>query len=228
MEPSASAQISIHALREEGDLWLCLTQHTPMTFLSTPSARRATKQSCKEYTTTSNFYPRPPRGGRHHRTKLTHMDKKISIHALREEGDVGINGVSSTSPIFLSTPSARRATILWDDFKRFMGISIHALREEGDYCFRCLSPDSEKFLSTPSARRATVLLSALHIPLLYFYPRPPRGGRRAGRSGSAGESQISIHALREEGDQETGRRSPGLVGFLSTPSARRATRQLSQ
>ena len=132
MEPSASAQISIHALREEGDLWLCLTQHTPMTFLSTPSARRATKQSCKEYTTTSNFYPRPPRGGRHHRTKLTHMDKKISIHALREEGDVGINGVSSTSPIFLSTPSARRATILWDDFKRFMGISIHALREEGD------------------------------------------------------------------------------------------------
>ena len=33
---------------------------------------------------------------------------------------------------FLSTPSARRATLLWEHWKEFMGISIHALREEGD------------------------------------------------------------------------------------------------
>ena len=35
---------------------------------------------------------------------------------------------------------------------------------------------------------------------LYFYPRPPRGGRpgRAGRSDA--HHSISIHALREEGD----------------------------
>ena len=41
-----------------------------------------------------------------------------------------MHGIKSIK--FLSTPSARRATILWDNFKHFMGISIHALREEGD------------------------------------------------------------------------------------------------
>ena len=58
--------------------------------------------------------------------------QKISIHALREEGDNGISAKELANKLFLSTPSARRATILWDNFKYFMGISIHALREEGD------------------------------------------------------------------------------------------------
>ena len=34
--------------------------------------------------------------------------------------------------VFLSTPSARRATLLWFHFLRMDPISIHALREEGD------------------------------------------------------------------------------------------------
>ena len=34
-----------------------------------------------------NFYPRPPRGGRHHCGYIHDEVKKISIHALREEGD---------------------------------------------------------------------------------------------------------------------------------------------
>ena len=34
----------------------------------------------------------------------------------------------------------------------------------------------------------------------YFYPRPPRGGRRQARSGRQVAQDISIHALREEGD----------------------------
>ena len=55
------------------------------------------------------FYPRPPRGGRL-RTGLTaHSGMK-----------------------FLSTPSARRATKLEEENKKFEDISIHALREEGD------------------------------------------------------------------------------------------------
>ena len=56
-------------------------------FLSTPSARRAT--SCRAFfmTATTNFYPRPPRGGR--------LD---SVYVLLSRC------------IFLSTPSARRAT----------------------------------------------------------------------------------------------------------------------
>ena len=57
----------------------------------------------------------------------------------------------------------------------------------------------------------------------YFYPRPLRGGRRAGRERKKHLRAISIHALCEEGDEE----AYGLIAtgaqFLSTPSARRAT-----
>ena len=78
------------------------------------------------------------------------------------------------------------------------------------------------FLSTPSARRATVSAAGCTRQRIYFYPRPPRGGRPARRSfcavsfaflstpsarratNRAGHLRqplpISIHALREEGD----------------------------
>ena len=57
--------------------------------------------------------------------------------------------------VFLSTPSARRATLLPARHHRAATISIHALREEGD-CQGCADgQDGKKFLSTPSARRAT-------------------------------------------------------------------------
>ena len=79
--------ISIHALREEGDLFGIALLHSHREFLSTPSARRATF----------------PLGRYEHRND-------ISIHALREEGDSGVVCSSSTLMIFLSTPSARRAT----------------------------------------------------------------------------------------------------------------------
>ena len=57
---------------------------------------------------------------------------------------------------FLSTPSARRATCYNKLYITSENISIHALREEGD-----AAPRGPK-----SARNN-------------FYPRPPRGGRRA-------------------------------------------------
>ena len=79
---------------------------------------------------------------------------RISIHALREEGDQGRVGVVDGFDGFLSTPSARRATSnLSTDFSSYV-ISIHALREEGD-----------------------VLLGQGCANLNHFYPRPPRGGR---------------------------------------------------
>ena len=57
-----------------------------------------------------NFYPRPPRGGRHR--AADHPPALI---------------------IFLSTPSARRATVAqYVRFPIVVKISIHALREEGD------------------------------------------------------------------------------------------------
>ena len=80
-------------------------------FLSTPSARRAT----------SDFAP-------HFCARL------ISIHALREEGDLLSTTAKAATALFLSTPSARRATN-----------RVHRKNQ------------NLRFLSTPSARRATVL-----------------------------------------------------------------------
>ncbi len=79
--------------------------------------------------------------------------------------------------IFLSTPSARRATgAAIAQFVHVL-ISIHALREEGDRVRVAGEFPRQEFLSTPSARRAT-LSNRLWLGRLF----------------------ISIHALREEGD----------------------------
>ena len=56
-----------------------------------------------------------------------------------------------------------------------------------------------------------------------FYPRPPRGGRLQDVDNDRGLLQISIHALREEGDEGQLKMLVGHSKFLSTPSARRAT-----
>ena len=80
--------------------------------------------------------------------------------------------------LFLSTPSARRATNALMNQDTAGLISIHALREEGDYtrCFDVREEDD-------------------------FYPRPPRGGRHPQNVGGTASRIISIHALREEGDR---------------------------
>ena len=79
--------------------------------------------------------------------------------------------------LFLSTPSARRATAPLILIGGNIMISIHALREEGD--FPAVEPwhDDVLFLSTPSARRATTTTFIRISTSLDFYPRPPRGGR---------------------------------------------------
>ena len=123
------------------------------------------------------FYPRPPRGGRRHHPRLRSGGQKISIHALREEGDDLAEQRGQAHFVFLSTPSARRATR-----------SLYNERE------------AQIFLSTPSARRATSSAPSSLSPRSYFYPRPPRGGRLSRRSSRFLRKKISIHALREEGD----------------------------
>ena len=80
-----------------------------------------------------HFYPRPPRGGRHILQLSGSSDLVISIHALREEGDLCIPCACWLCPRFLSTPSARRATITDRAVRYLQTISIHALREEGDF-----------------------------------------------------------------------------------------------
>ena len=103
-------RISIHALREEGDNRTPWTASAALIFLSTPSARRATESFIFESPAFPNFYPRPPRGGRRRPALLDHVVKEISIHALREEGDIRVSNNIDQKLEFLSTPSARRAT----------------------------------------------------------------------------------------------------------------------
>ena len=147
--------ISIHALREEGDM------------------ARARMRS-----TSWNFYPRPPRGGRRWQLFGSQHKRPISIHALREEGDHLRPGWFRPIRYFYPRPprggrpgsSQRMPAASFDFYPRpprggrpiagasagiSSAISIHALREEGD---RTQGSDGR------SGR--------------YFYPRPPRGGRR--------------------------------------------------
>ena len=193
------------------------------------------------------FYPRPPRGGR--LPYFFYFVKRF---------------------LFLSTPSARRATNIMLRAGQIWEISIHALREEGDVMLRDVrsnvtddfyprpprggrrSPlflassstsyfyprpprggrrdDADRvvvlvqFLSTPSARRATGMTRIVSWYLFNFYPRPPRGGRLSVWLLVKRKVSISIHALREEGDFPFLGVCGRAKAFLSTPSARRATR----
>ena len=168
--------ISIHALREEGDrghssgcsLFCYFYPRPPrggrpaaysgppssMTFLSTPSARRATAGTahCPDRRTISihalreegdekimtgsyilrDFYPRPPRGGRQHGSGQPGRSHRISIHALREEGDLTLEASIVTLSNFYPRPPRGGRRL---DRQRMIA--------------------AIKFLSTPSARRAT-------------------------------------------------------------------------
>ena len=63
--------------------------------------------------------------------------------------------------------------------------------------------EQDKFLSTPSARRATHVGRSHSRVNQNFYPRPPRGGRQRVRWLEEQAAEISIHALREEGDEKS-------------------------
>ena len=67
---------------------------------------------------------------------------------------------------------------------------------------------SARFLSTPSARRATFRFRPGRHASSNFYPRPPRGGRQFIAQPGNREKLISIHALREEGDNGSSSRWP--------------------
>ena len=197
LHQSLHQAISIHALREEGD-------HRPVRFRDCPQ----------------NFYPRPPRGGRHallgvvfiklvflstpsarRATAVGHVVldyvRFLSTPSARRATPAGV--LARWSIRFLSTPSARRATDQCRKVVRIMQISIHALREEGDvgglglplrFCISIHALREEGDASLPP----------LCLPSVYFYPRPPRGGRPSFFSAATSTHQ-----------------------FLSTPSARRAT-----
>ena len=155
------------------------------------------------------------------------------------EGDIiGDNGNWMVYE-FLSTPSAWRATLCPLHPKASRGISIHALRMEGDRNASCprirqqisihalrmegdnedgeTDPNDFKFLSTPSAWRATNFLPALARYVAYFYPRPPHGGRRIATVDFSNDFEISIHALRMEGDAGQSRAVGRRANFYPRP-----------
>ena len=86
----AYMRISIHALREEGDLDDTYIVPPLFRFQSTPSARRATGRQKLVPAVKFYFNPRPPRGGRQGDPLAEFMLVLISIHALREEGDLSV------------------------------------------------------------------------------------------------------------------------------------------
>ena len=147
-----------------------------------------------------NFYPRPPRGGRPVSTMRTGLYCPISIHALREEGDV-TQAIRGQWPTYFY-PRPPRGGRLGSGAMRG-GIRLY-------------------FYPRPPRGGRPINMSQV-IQTSDFYPRPPRGGRPrrlktytqaiqflstpSARRATAGETVrrtylwISIHALREEGDQ---------------------------
>ena len=195
---SGPVDISIHALRMEGDSGGLAIGHGLRDFNPRPphgGRRRLLHQQVQR----RDFNPRPPHGGRlamcdavdrtlpfqstpsaWRATGGTYNEETkmwISIHALRMEGDAAGGSIVTPKGEFQSTPSAWRATIssLRGTYAEY--ISIHALRMEGDF-----------------------LPQKGHASGRYFNPRPPHGGRHGILFGS----------------------SPRLV-FQSTPSVWRAT-----
>ena len=171
-------------------------------FLSTPSARRATSTASCCALPSRPFLSTPSaRRATSCALRTAHGISNISIHALREEGDnIVAEGISVLTDFYPRPPRGGRRhspRIAFPhsnfyprpprggrlrEIARILGIeniSIHALREEGD--------SVSVFRSCQTG---------------HFYPRPPRGGRRHLRRGSGLCQQISIHALREEGDRK--------------------------
>ena len=192
--------ISIHALREEGD-FLSMSQHNiGRIFLSTPSARRATVGFKSPPSHQSHFYPRPPRGGRLAGKVIRHIP--ANFYPRPPRGGRPTRAHTRTRPADFYPRPPRGGRPAWYSWKKHSStISIHALREEGD-CRRLAHHEPHR-ISIHALREEgdTSPYGWMPIEKSNFYPRPPRGGR-------------------PWSDQ----RVPPENGFLSTPSARRATR----
>ena len=87
MEAVRIIKISIHALREEGDGFSQASTCRSKSFLSTPSARRATDDNTF-IQTYFQFLSTPSARRATASGRQRHHQRRISIHALREEGDL--------------------------------------------------------------------------------------------------------------------------------------------
>ena len=174
-------------------------------FLSTPSGWRATlvrydkgarnrhfyprppgggRQQCVKPRTICSlyFYPRPPGGGRLPTDVIELVVPFISIHALRVEGDELITEFVSSGKI-----------------------SIHALRVEGDLIPLLSTAISCDFYPRPPGGGRPLCLTALSCIAVFL--STPSGWRATKQIADAlAAAEISIHALRVEGDKQGGKR----------------------
>ena len=106
-------EISIHALREEGDLVIFFL------FLLLPISIHALREEgdyagmAQQLRGTQYFYPRPPRGGRPPNSSFVNSSIAYFYPRPPRGGRLPLFRQNDTKAKFLSTPSARRATIFY-------------------------------------------------------------------------------------------------------------------
>ena len=109
---------------------------------------------------------------------VKHTPPYVSIHATLAGGDDRLGVDAEAEAMFLSTPPSRVATTLG-----------------GDYIWHL-----KLFLSTPPSRVATCYTGDFRSRRTRFYPRHPRGWRRAGNARHHRAGDVSIHATLAGGD----------------------------
>ena len=167
--------ISIHALREEGDPPVEPKSLIHFYFYPRPP-RGGRRRSSFRSRPAAYFYPRPPRGGRPWRPFSASPRRNFYPRPPRG-GRHKHALVIKLLKIFLSTPSARRATTSASGARSSRSYFYPRPPRGGRPYQKLLKAIAEGFLSTPSARRATEHSIAYRVT-----------------------KEISIHALREEGD----------------------------
>ena len=149
-----AANISIHALRGEGDVPKALAERRRV--ISIHALRGEGDGTAVDMSDSirRNFNPRPPWGGRHHCVVDIIVNTQISIHALRGEGDSPPAPPFGFLVDFNPRPPWGGRRYANSTRNRNKQISIHALRGEGDQI-------------SGADRKAGK----------NFNPRPPWGGR---------------------------------------------------
>ena len=191
-------EISIHALRGEGDVFCLYIDIKLYHFNPRPPWGGRPSSSCKKDTASLNFNPRPPWGGRP--SFLLTSKPDTSFQSTPSVGRAtSRTRIRQCVETFQSTPSVGRATDKATTGIIIERISIHALRGEGDDIPESGVGKRTNFNPRPpwggrlQPRQPGTLV-------LHFNPRPPWGGRPSAFS-----------------------RQSVLSAFQSTPSVGRAT-----
>ena len=128
------------------------------------------------------------------------MRAKISIHALRVEGDDKLAEATNQPKISIHALRVEGDSLCEACHNKMHPISIHALRVEGDHQDQVQKSIVHYFYPRPPGGGRRSYMSRICCAIGDFYPRPPGGGRR-----------VPFFAL------------CSICRFLSTPSGWRAT-----